>query len=216
MITKSEEESIMEEAIGSKISDYLIKPVNPNQILLSVKKNIDHKRLESERATINYQQEFRQIGMTLGGRLNTEEWKDIYKKLVYWDLELDKIEDEGMNEILKMQKKEADQQFCKFYENNYKDWLNNKTEDTPLLSHKLMEEKVFPHLDKEKEPLFFIVIDNLRYDQWRVLRPLIFDQVYCRVKWKEDIRTCGKTMRMKVARTCLKKNFSKPMLAEKD
>jgi len=181
MITKSEEESIMEEAIGSKISDYLIKPVNPNQILLSVKKNIDHKRLESERATINYQQEFRQIGMTLGGRLNSEEWKDVYKKLVYWDLELEKIQDEGMFEILKMQKKEADQQFCKFYENNYKDWLNNKTEDTPLLSHKLMEEKVFPHLDKE--PLFFIVIDNLRYDQWRVLRPLIFD--YFRVEEEE-------------------------------
>ncbi len=181
MITKSEEESIMEEAIGSNISDYLIKPVNPNQILLALKKNIDHKRLQSERATINYQQEFRQIGMTLGGRLNAEEWKDVFKKLVYWELELEKTDDESMFEILQMQKKDADQQFCKFYEKNYRDWLHDKSDEKPLLTHKLMEEKVFPHLGKE--PLFFIVIDNLRYDQWRTLRPLLFD--YFRVEEEE-------------------------------
>lgn len=180
MITKSEEESIMEEAIGSKISDYLIKPVNPNQILLSIKKNIDQKRLTSEHATSTYQQEFRNIGMTLGGRLNAEEWKDIYKKLTYWDLELEKTQDESMFEILNMQKKEANQQFCKFYEANYKNWLNG-SDDSPLLSHQLMQEKVFPAMDGS--PLFFIVIDNLRYDQWRVLRPLLFD--YFRVDEEE-------------------------------
>src|SRR5215510_12266459 len=89
MITKSEEETIMEDAIGSKISDYLIKPVNPNQILLSIKKNLENKRLISEKTATAYQQEFRNIGMTLSDKLTFEEWKDVYKKLVYWELELE-------------------------------------------------------------------------------------------------------------------------------
>ena len=83
MITKSEEEYIMEEAIGSKISDYLIKPVNPKQILLSIKKNLDTTRLLSEKTTSKYQQEFREIGMVIGDDLDNEEWIDLYKKLVY-------------------------------------------------------------------------------------------------------------------------------------
>ena len=107
MITKSEEEYLMEDAIGSKISDYLIKPVNPNQILLSLKKTLDNKRLISEKTTSNYQQEFRQIGMTMGDRLSWPEWVEVYKKLVYWELELDTSKDESMMGILKMQKEEA-------------------------------------------------------------------------------------------------------------
>jgi DNA-binding response OmpR family regulator len=113
MITKSEEESIMEEAIGSKISDYLIKPVNPKQILLTIKKNLDNKRLQSEKATTDYQQEFRQIGMTLNNRLGIEEWKDVFRKIVYWDIELAKG-DKGMEEVLHMQKQEANRTFAKF------------------------------------------------------------------------------------------------------
>ena len=126
MITKSEEEYLMEDAIGSKISDYLIKPVNPNQILLSLKKTLDNKRLISEKTTSNYQQEFRQIGMTMGDRLNWAEWSEVYKKLVYWELELDKSKDESMMEILKDQKAEANKLFSKFIENNYLGWLNGK------------------------------------------------------------------------------------------
>jgi DNA-binding NtrC family response regulator len=112
MITKSEEEYLMEDAIGSKISDYLIKPVNPKQILLSLKKTLDNKRLISEKTTSNYQQEFRQIGMTLGDKLNWNEWAEVYKKLVYWELELDSSKDESMMEILKMQKSEANKLYC--------------------------------------------------------------------------------------------------------
>ncbi|NCA21038.1 MAG: response regulator, partial [Crocinitomicaceae bacterium] len=112
MITKSEEEYIMEEAIGSKIADYLIKPVNPNQILLSIKKNLDHSKLVSQKTNSNYQQEFRQLGMLLNGRLDAQEWSDLYAKLVFWELELDKIEDSGMREILEMQKKEANHLFA--------------------------------------------------------------------------------------------------------
>src|ERR1035438_636741 len=103
MITKTEEETIMEDAIGSNISDYLIKPVNPNQILLSLKKTLENKKLVSEKTTSNYQQEFRQIGMSLSDNLNAESWKEVYKKLVFWEVELEKSDDESMSDMLTMQ-----------------------------------------------------------------------------------------------------------------
>lgn len=170
MITKSEEEYIMEEAIGSKITDYLIKPVNPNQILLSLKKHLDTSRLVSEKTTLNYQQEFRKIAMDLGGVNSYEEWADLYKRLVYWELELENIEDQGMHEILESQKSEANNQFAKFIERNYEDWFEE--DEKPVMSHTLFREWVVPVL-KEKEPVLFIVIDNLRYDQWKAFEPII-------------------------------------------
>ena len=172
MITKSEEEYLMEDAIGSKISDYLIKPVNPNQILLSLKKTLDNKRLISEKTTSNYQQEFRQIGMTMGDRLNWAEWSEVYKKLVYWELELDKSKDESMMEILKDQKAEANKLFSKFIENNYLGWLNGKGMNPPLFSHTLFRAKVAPWLDTQ-DTTFIILIDNLRYDQWKMIQPIV-------------------------------------------
>jgi CheY-like chemotaxis protein len=174
MITKSEEESIMEDAIGSKISDYLIKPVNPNQILLSIKKNLDNKRLISEKTTSAYQQDFRNIGITLSDKLNFDEWKEVYKKLIFWELELEKSKDSGMAEVLQMQKTEANQQFFKFIESNYLSWLNAGKEKAPLLSHTLFKNKVAPHLDKEL-PVFMILIDNLRFDQWKVIQHVFND-----------------------------------------
>ncbi|MEY3200253.1 MAG: hypothetical protein RJA13_2211 [Bacteroidota bacterium] len=169
MITKSEEEHIMEEAIGSNIADYLIKPVNPNQILLSIKKNLDQSKLVSQKTNSNYQVEFRQLGMLLNGRLDAAEWSDLYSKLVFWELELEKIEDSGMREILEMQKKEANNLFARFIERNYTDWLNG-TEDAPQMLHTLMKDKIAPFIGKEKT--FVLVIDNLRYDQWKVLQPI--------------------------------------------
>lgn len=169
MITKSEEEHIMEEAIGSNIADYLIKPVNPNQILLSIKKNLDQSKLVSQKTNSNYQVEFRQLGMLLNGRLDADEWRDLYSKLVFWELELEKIEDSGMREILEMQKKEANNLFARFIERNYTDWLNG-TEDSPQMLHTLMKDKIAPFIGKEKT--FVLVIDNLRYDQWKVLQPI--------------------------------------------
>ena len=133
MITKSEEEQIMDEAIGSKIADYLIKPVNPNQILLSLKKNLENKRLISEKTTSSYQQEFRNLGMTLSDRLSWSEWKDIYKRLVYWELELEKSSDESMYEILTSQKSEANNLFSKFIENNYLKWLKEPGKESPTM-----------------------------------------------------------------------------------
>ncbi|UKN01549.1 PglZ domain-containing protein [Paracrocinitomix mangrovi] len=170
MITKSEEEHIMEEAIGGQISDYLIKPVNPNQILLSLKKNLTSKDLVSQKTSSDYQQEFRQIGMQLNDRMDANEWAEIYDKLVRWELKLEGSSDGGMKEVFNMQKKEANTQFCKFVDQNYRAWLNGD-EDAPLMSHQLLQTNLFEHLGKE--PVFLIVIDNLRLDQWKVLQPLI-------------------------------------------
>ena len=170
MITKSEEEYIMEEAIGSKIADYLIKPVNPNQILLSLKKNLENSRLVSEKTTSNYQQEFRKISMDLSMANSYKEWSDLYKKLVHWELELENINDPGMLGILESQKSEANNQFYKFIKKNYQDWLTS--DDKPTFSHTLFKDYVVPHLNN-KQGVLWIVIDNLRYDQYRILEPFI-------------------------------------------
>ncbi|MBX0333169.1 PglZ domain-containing protein [Pontibacter sp. HSC-14F20] len=173
MITKSEEEHIMEEAIGSKISDYLIKPLNPNQILLSVKKTLENKRLVSEKTNMSYQRDFRQLGMAFGERLSPGEWADIYKKLVYWELEIDETENKSMADVINMQKDEANSNFAKFIMDNYEDWINKESDDAPLMSHQLFRERVFPMMKESDKPVYFVLIDNLRYDQWKVLEPLI-------------------------------------------
>ncbi|WP_396211983.1 PglZ domain-containing protein [Flavobacterium sp.] len=185
MITKSEEEYIMEEAIGSKIADYLIKPVNPNQILLSLKKNLDHSRLISEKTTLDYQKEFRKIAMEMAMVNSYEEWIDCYKKLIFWELELENIEDQSMIEILESQKVEANSQFGKFIERNYEDWFATQAPpvrqngsgapkaDKPVLSHTLFRELVVPEIAKKDKPILFVVIDNLRYDQWKTLENVV-------------------------------------------
>ena len=145
MITKSEEEYIMEEAIGSKIADYLIKPVNPNQILLSLKKNLDHSRLISEKTSLDYQKEFRKIAMDLAMVNSYEDWAELYKKLIYWEIELENINDQSMTDILESQKVEANSQFGKFIERNYEDWFDPKA-DKPIQSHTLFRELVVPEL----------------------------------------------------------------------
>lgn len=175
MITKSEEEYIMEEAIGSKIADYLIKPVNPNQILLSLKKNLDHSRLVSEKTTLDYQKEFRKIAMELSMVNSFEDWIELYKKLLFWELELENIEDTNLIEILESQKVEANSQFGKFIERNYEDWFDPKTDKTekPIQSHTVFRELVVPELVKKDKPILFVVIDNLRYDQWKAMEKTI-------------------------------------------
>ena len=182
MITKSEEEYIMEEAIGSKIADYLIKPVNPNQILLSLKKNLDHSRLISQKTTLDYQKEFRKITMEMAMVNSYEDWVELYKKLIFWELELENIDDQGMIEILESQKVEANSQFGKFIERNYEDWFAPKA-DKPIQSHDLFKELVVPEILKKDtrggaelskaKPVLFVVIDNLRYDQWKAFESVV-------------------------------------------
>ncbi len=174
MITKSEEEHIMEEAIGNNIADYLIKPVNPNQILLSIKRNLDRSKLVSQKANSNYQQDFRELGMQLNSDLDIKGWSEVYSKLVYWELKLSEVEEQGMQEILSMQKREANAQFSKFIEDNYLNWLNGVS-DAPEMVQTLIKNRINPQLDGED--VFVLVIDNLRYDQWKVLSP-IFSKYY--------------------------------------
>lgn len=172
MITKNEEEHIMEEAIGSKIADYLIKPLNPSQILLSVKKILDNKRLIIEKTNLSYQQEFRKISMAFMDDMNHEAWADIYKKLVHWELQLEQADNTDMAEVLEAQKTEANANFAKFVMRNYEHWLNDPNADKPLLSHQLLKRKVFPEIGKGR-PVFLILIDNLRFDQWKIIEPVV-------------------------------------------
>ena len=177
MITKSEEEHIMEDAIGSNIADYLIKPVNPNQILLCLKKNIDNKKLVTAKVTVDYQRAFRDLSMRISDRLSVKEWEDLYRELVNWEMQIEKIEDEGVAEMLAAQKEEANVQFAKFVQRNYIDWVNGRGTDKPIQSHTVLKEKMFPYLSEQK-PTFLFVIDNLRYDQWRCIYPLLHDYYY--------------------------------------
>ncbi len=169
MITKSEEENIMNQAIGNKISDYLIKPVNPNQILLSIKKNLHHKEIILEKTSQDYRQEFQQISSQINDSYSWNDWYEVYKKLVFWELELTQAES-NMDELLAMQKTEANSAFAKFVRKNYEGWITGG--EHPLMSHELFKERVFPLIDNG-EKVFFILIDNFRLDQWRVIKPLL-------------------------------------------
>lgn len=169
MITKSEEENIMNQAIGNQISDYLIKPVNPMQILLSLKKNLHSTELVAQQATSSYQQDFGRLSMQINNAATMEEWMEVYRQLVFWELKLTET-DSGMGEMLLLQKRDANSGFCKFVKRNYQEWL--ESEDGPLLSPHIFKRRVFPLLDAG-EKVFFILIDNFRLDQWRVVQPLL-------------------------------------------
>jgi len=180
MVTKSEEENIMEQAIGQKIADYLIKPVNPNQILLTLKKNIHREEIETEVTQSQYQQQFQQIAMQIMDCKTWRDWVDLYKRLVHWELELSST-DSSMTEMLHMQKEEANLSFAKFIKKNYMGWMNDllemkgSSDERPMLSPEIFKTKVFPLLNAG-EKVYFVVLDNFRYDQWRMLAPEIAKQ----------------------------------------
>src|SRR5688572_11359516 len=171
LITKNETENLMDEAIGSQITDYLIKPVNPNQVWLSLKKIIDNRRLVAEKTTSAYQQQFRDLFMALNNNPDHNDWMDIYKKLVYWELEMKKSDSPEMQEVFESQKSEANTEFFKFISKNYSGWISDKNSNTPIMSHTLLKHKVFPYLEKDI-PTFFVLIDNLRLDQWKTIQPI--------------------------------------------
>jgi CheY-like chemotaxis protein len=169
MITKSEEEMIMEAAIGSKIADYLIKPVKPNQILLSLKKIVEGQSLVTKKTTSDYQAEFGKIRILIDSANSYKDWEEIYKKLVYWDLQLDTADESGLREIYRMQEQEANSLFSKFISGNYLNWFNDSFVEKPLISPSIFKTTLFPLL-KNSEKVIFILIDNLRYDQWKIIQ----------------------------------------------
>ena len=183
MITKSEEENIMEDAIGQQIADYLIKPVKPNQILLCLKKLIDNKRLVSEKTSSTFRMEFQQMMMELSNANDVEEWTNAYKKLIYWELELDKNDAKEMQEMLGMQKSDANASFAKFVSKNYLNWVNKPNDSTPTLSHRLMSRNVLPYLNNQQST-YLIVIDNLRLDHWKMIQPLWME--FCKLIEEES------------------------------
>ncbi len=174
LITKNETENLMDDAIGSQISDYLIKPVNPNQVLLSLKKIIDNRRLVAERTTTAYQQQFRNLFMALNSNPDHNEWMEIYKKLIYWELEMEKSDSPEMQEVLQSQKSEANTEFFKFVSKHYAKWVSPKSDSGPIMSNTLFRFKVLPHVEKGT-PTFFVLLDNLRFDQWKAIQPIFSD-----------------------------------------
>ena len=194
MVTKSEEENIMEQAIGQKIADYLIKPVNPNQILLALKKNIHRREIETEVTQSQYQQNFQQIAMQIMDCREWKDWADVYRRLVHWELELSST-DSNMTEMLAMQKEEANSGFAKFIKKNYLDWVaslsptfsgRQEVSGRPVLSPEVFKTKVFPLLSSGQK-VFLVVLDNFRYDQWRMLARELGEQfdieedLYCSI-----------------------------------
>ena len=183
MVTKSEEEDIMNQAIGQQIADYLIKPVNPNQILLTLKKNIHRREIVTETVQTNYQQQFQQLSMQIMDCSSWQDWTDIYRRLVRWELELSQT-DSQMTEMLEMQKQEANRGFAKYIKKNYLDWVQGK--EHPMMSNEIFKTKVFPLLN-EGEKVFLVVLDNFRYDQWKMLEQelasdyVIDEDLYCSI-----------------------------------
>ena len=172
MVTKSEEENIMNQAIGQKIADYLIKPVNPSQILLTLKKHLHKRELQSEVTDTTYRQNFQQISLQINDSYTLDDWKEVYRKLVFWELELSSTNSE-MSEMLRMQKSEANNEFAKFIRKNYLNWIADN-DNRPTMSPDVFKRKIFPLLN-QGEKVFLIVFDNFRYDQWRVISKELAD-----------------------------------------
>ena len=187
MVTKSEEENIMNKAIGSKIADYLIKPVNPNQVLLSIKKNVHSQQLVTEQTTADYRSEFGRISSQLQMADSFADWCSLYRKLTTWEIELSESNDQSIHEVLTYQKSEANQEFSKFVRRNYYNWINRRDEQSPVMSHMLMRSNIFPVVD-ENPKTTLMLIDNFRYDQWRSISSLlrgyydvVLDDFYCAI-----------------------------------
>ncbi len=186
MITKSEEESIMEDAIGGKITDYLIKPVNPNQILSSIKRHLDVDRLVHNKIQTEYRKDYSVISQSINHANSFDDWVNLYKEIINWELDLDNLSDESISEVLLMQKKEANKSFFKYIKNQYKSWFLDNSDSSPIFSNQLFSKKVFPLISKK--PLFFVLIDNFRLDQWILIKPLLEqffvisqDTTYCSI-----------------------------------
>jgi len=168
MITKSEEEDIMEAAIGSQIADYLIKPVKPQQILLTLKRILDTGDIVTRQTTTVFREEFGSIADMISSASTFTQWSELYRRLTFWQAELIRSSDTGMREVLRMQESDANRAFAKYISNNYLQWISADSSDRPLISPAVMSKRIFPLIGKGS-PLFFIVVDNMRLDQWQTI-----------------------------------------------
>jgi len=173
MITKNEAESLMEEAIGSKITDYLLKPINPTQVLMACKKILAGRKIAGEHLSRDYVQEFQQISRELLGPIDYKGWIDIYAKLTAWDIDLDEHPDLGLRQTLLDQRREVNAEFAKYVEKNYRSWLQSDS-NRPNLSTDIVRQYIVPEL-KGKRSVFFFVIDCLRLDQWLIMERMLSD-----------------------------------------
>ena len=171
MITKSEEENIMDQAVGSKIADYLIKPVNPNQMLIAIKKHLHSERLVAEKTSRDYREEFADLSTAINNAASIDDWYSLYDRLVFRELELANA-GTNMDDLLATQRREANSEFFKWVRRNYQGWLESEAGNHPLLSHRIFPEVVFPMLDAGEKTVF-VLIDNFRLDQWRTIKPLL-------------------------------------------
>ncbi len=182
LVTKNETESLMDEAIGSQISDFLIKPVSPSQVLLVLKKLLENRRLVAEKTTSSYQQQFRTLLNAVDDNPNHKTWAQLYRQLIFWEMEMEKSNSKDMMEMHLAQKKEANASFFKFISRNYLSWIKNIETDLPIFSHTLFQRKVLPHVSSEI-PTVWLILDNLRFDQWKSIEPLL--NVFFRVNEEE-------------------------------
>lgn len=185
MVTKSEEEDIMEQAIGQKITNYLVKPVSKIQLLSCLKQIVGKQQLVSETAQNNYQSDFAQLSMEMNDCQTFADWCKLYQKLVRYEIDLEDIR--SMDEIQSMQKRSANEGFSKFISKNYLNWMANRNDtNVPLMSNRIMKERIMPMLENG-EKVVLIVIDNCRLDQWEAIRPVltpyfnISTELYCSI-----------------------------------
>lgn len=183
LVTKNETETLMEEAIGAQIADYLIKPVNPSQVLLCLKKLLDNKRLVAEKTTADYYQQFRSMLDGLEGEPDHQTWAKIYRQLIFWELEMEKSESDDLLDVHQSQKRDANASFFKYVSRHYASWLSSVDLNPPIQSHTLFRKKVLPHVIKGK-PLVWLIVDNLRLDQWKAIEPLLND--FFRIQEEDD------------------------------
>ena len=172
MLTKNEEEDIMDLAIGSKINDYLLKPVNPHQVLSSLKKILQSKKLVEEKSQTKYLKEFNALSNAVHKLNTTDQWFNHYKKLIYWELEFESLKNIEMQNIIKSQYKDANKVFKNFVTKNYENWINKTDKLNTILSHNLFGKKIKPLIGQK--PTLLLIIDNLRFDQWKTIEPLIY------------------------------------------
>ncbi|MDH4223675.1 MAG: PglZ domain-containing protein, partial [candidate division Zixibacteria bacterium] len=170
MVTKSEEENLMNQAIGEKIDDYLTKPVNPSQVLSATKRILEKRKIRKEHLSRKYVEDFNHIRTTLSEPLSWKEWIDIHRVLSEWDLEMEEFKDLGLIETQLTQKRECDLEFGRYVGKNYLNWIDK--EDAPPLSVDVVAKYLYPLL-LEKKPVFFIVVDCMRLDQYLLIEPVL-------------------------------------------